>query len=122
MKTLMDTLPDPIYFKDQESRFLRINKAQAEVFGLGDAGQAIGKTDFDFFTEELDQDYVLLGSQCVVENAENNQIHLFDLIARKNRIGHAFETRLDPTQRENGRVIVGAEREGENRQSKRSEN
>ena len=52
LNTLMDHIPDQIYFKDQESRFLRINQAQAEVFGLGDAGQAIGKTDFDFFTEE----------------------------------------------------------------------
>jgi PAS domain S-box-containing protein len=52
LSTLMDHIPDQIYFKDQESRFLRINKAQAEIFGLEDAGRAIGKTDFDFFTEE----------------------------------------------------------------------
>ena len=50
--TLMDNLPDTIYFKDRESRFTRINKALAKGFGLSDPGQAIGKTDFDFFTAE----------------------------------------------------------------------
>ena len=30
MRTLMDNLPDHIYFKDHESRFLRINKALAQ--------------------------------------------------------------------------------------------
>ena len=52
MKTLLDNVPDQIYFKDMESRFIRINKSLAERFGLSDPGQAAGKTDFDFFTEE----------------------------------------------------------------------
>jgi PAS domain S-box-containing protein len=52
LRTLMDNLPDHIYFKDKESRFIRINKAHAKVFGLNDPVQAIGKTDFDFFTNE----------------------------------------------------------------------
>jgi PAS domain S-box-containing protein len=52
MHTLMDSLPDHIYFKDHESRFIRINKSMARFLGLNDTDQAVGKTDFDFFTEE----------------------------------------------------------------------
>jgi PAS domain S-box-containing protein len=52
LRSLMDTVPDHIYFKDLNSRFLRMSKSQAEKFGLSDPAQAIGKTDFDFFTED----------------------------------------------------------------------
>jgi two-component system cell cycle sensor histidine kinase/response regulator CckA len=52
LHTLMDNLPDLIYFKDRESRFTRINPAHAKAFGLSDPAQALGKTDFDFFTDE----------------------------------------------------------------------
>jgi len=52
LHTLMDNLPDSIYFKDLESRFLRINRALAERFGLPDSLQAIGKSDRDFFAPE----------------------------------------------------------------------
>jgi len=52
VKSLMDNTPDHIYFKDKESRFLRINNAQARQLGLDDPALVVGKTDFDFFTEE----------------------------------------------------------------------
>ena len=52
MSALLETLPDQIYFKDRDSRFLRINPALARRFGLDDAAAAVGKSDIDFFTAE----------------------------------------------------------------------
>jgi two-component system sensor histidine kinase/response regulator len=49
---LMENLPDGIYFKDLQSRFIRINRGLAQHFGLSDPAEAVGKTDFDFFSEE----------------------------------------------------------------------
>jgi PAS domain S-box-containing protein len=51
-KFLIDAISDQIYFKDLKSRFIRINKAQATKLGLEKTDQAIGKTDFDFFSNE----------------------------------------------------------------------
>ena len=52
LEALMDNTPDHIYFRDVDSRFTLISKATAESFGLHDASEVVGKTDFDFFTEE----------------------------------------------------------------------
>ncbi len=52
LKSLMDNIPDHVYFKDNESRFLRMSRSQANRFGLEDPAQAVGKTDFEFFAEE----------------------------------------------------------------------
>jgi PAS domain S-box-containing protein len=52
LDTFMDNVPDNIYFKDIESRFIRINKAMAGYFGLKNPGEAVGKKDSDFFSDE----------------------------------------------------------------------
>ena len=49
---LLDTIPDNIYFKDAQSRFIRISRHMAEWLGLPDPIHAVGKTDFDYFTSE----------------------------------------------------------------------
>lgn len=49
---LMDNLPDKIYFKDLESRFIAVNKSTAEHHGGKFPELMLGKTDFDTFTEE----------------------------------------------------------------------
>lgn len=52
MSSLLQTVPDQIYFKDRESRFLRINPGLATRYGLDDPSEAIGKSDADFFSTE----------------------------------------------------------------------
>ncbi len=52
MNALMDSITDSIYFKDLQSRFILINKACAKKFGVEKPDNAIGKTDFDFFSKE----------------------------------------------------------------------
>ena len=47
LHALMDNLPHSIYFKDAQSRFIRINRSLANYFKLNDATEALGKTDFD---------------------------------------------------------------------------
>ncbi len=55
INAIMNNLPDHIYFKDRKSCFIRNNIAHAQSFGLDDPDQAVGKSDFDFFTEDAAQ-------------------------------------------------------------------
>lgn len=52
LEALMETVPDDIYFKDREGKFLRINRAKALRSGLTDPKLAKGRTDADFFQSE----------------------------------------------------------------------
>jgi PAS domain S-box-containing protein len=52
LQILLDNIPDTIYFKDRDSKFTLVNKAQARVLGISDPKDAAGKSDFDFFEME----------------------------------------------------------------------
>ncbi len=75
-RKLMNHLPDSIFFKDKESRFIAINKACATKMGLQDPSEAIGKTDFDFFNDEHaqqareDEIEVMKSEQPIIDKVE----------------------------------------------------
>lgn len=52
LQTLLDNMPDSIYFKDRESRFIRVGAGMANKFGLPSSDDVIGLTDADIFTPE----------------------------------------------------------------------
>jgi len=53
LRALIDNIPDFIYVKDSESRFLAANRHLARVVGVDTPEQLLGKTDFDFYPAEL---------------------------------------------------------------------
>lgn len=52
LNVLLKTVPDAFYFKDVESRFLRLSTSMARKFGFNDEDDLIGKTDFEIFSSE----------------------------------------------------------------------
>jgi len=50
---LLEQLPDAFYFKDTESRYIRINRTLATWYGLKTPEEAVGKTDASFFSPEF---------------------------------------------------------------------
>ncbi len=53
LHTLIDSMPDWIYIKDQKSRFILANKHMASYHGIDDPGEMYGKTDYDYYPPEL---------------------------------------------------------------------
>jgi len=76
LDTLIESVPDHIYFKDRQSRFIRVNRAMVGLFELNDPVELIGKSDFEFFSalhaeearaDELD---LIEGRQTVISKEE----------------------------------------------------
>ncbi|MFH0755992.1 MAG: PAS domain S-box protein [Bacteroidota bacterium] len=52
INALLEHTQDHIYFKDLESRFVRVSRSMAEKAGLNDPAELTGKTDHDLFARE----------------------------------------------------------------------
>ena len=53
LRALIDNVPDFIYVKDAESRFVIANTSLCKSLGLKDSAELLQKTDFDFYPKEL---------------------------------------------------------------------
>ena len=78
LQTLMNSIPDAVYFKDTRSRFLMISRALAKKHRLTDPQQAIGKTDADYFTaphaeQALADEQTILRTGQPMEGIEENE-------------------------------------------------
>ena len=52
LQSLMNSIPDTIYFKDRQSRFLKVNEAFAHRQDLSGPADALGKSDSEIFGKE----------------------------------------------------------------------
>lgn len=57
LRTLLDHLPDRVYVRDRDSRYVLNNRAALAALRAGSLEETVGKTDFDFFPPEMAQAY-----------------------------------------------------------------
>ncbi len=57
LRTLIDNIPDFIYFKDNQGNYILNNKAHLHSMGVESQEEVIGKTIFDFHPKELAELY-----------------------------------------------------------------
>lgn len=79
LQLLMEAVPDVIFVKDRESRFVQANQALARKLGLGAVSEVLGKTDREFFAADLAEAFrqrdelVLVHGQAVI-NWEQREV------------------------------------------------
>lgn len=80
LQSLLDNIPDLIYFKDNKSKYIQINKAFASLLGVSSQEEIVGKTDYNVFTREFaekshqDDEYIRLSKQAIVGKIENETL------------------------------------------------
>jgi len=75
LRTLIDNLPDYIFVKDMERRFLIANTATAQLMGRERPDDLIGKRDEDFYPANLGKEYQIdeekvLGGEPIINKDE----------------------------------------------------
>ena len=76
LQALLDNIPDRIYFKNAQSRFIKVGKALVKRVGMTSPEQVIGKTDFDFHPPELarqfvhDEEHIMATGEAIIAKVE----------------------------------------------------
>jgi PAS domain S-box-containing protein len=70
LRTLIDNLPNLIYVKDLQNRFLTANKAAIASLGLTTQDELLGKTDFDLHPHNLAEQYAAEEAEDAVKEAQ----------------------------------------------------
>ena len=71
LHTLIDNLPDGVFLKDGESRFIFANQVIADMMGARDPSVLTGKTDHDFYSKEV-ADVLLEEEQVVIKTGQSS--------------------------------------------------
>jgi len=111
LNILMEAIPDAIYFKDTQSRFTKVNRAHAERMGLKDPAEAVGKTDFDFYSEEFARE-AFEDEQCIIREGKPIINKVERVVGKDGRVRWVTATKMPIIDR-SGKVvgIVGISRD-----------
>lgn len=111
LRTLIDHIPDFIYVKDTDSKFIVANQNLADTLGVRSPVNLLGKSDFDFYPKELankfywDEQEIITSGKSLISKEEEG-------LDEKGEKIHVLTTKM-PFKDRNGKIagIVGIGRD-----------
>jgi len=85
LNLILDTVPQSIFWKDLEGRYLGCNRVFAAAVGLDDLAQIVGKTDFDLPWPREEAETYRADDREVLEN-NRPKLHIIEQLQQANGI------------------------------------
>ncbi|MBD3258677.1 PAS domain-containing protein, partial [candidate division GN15 bacterium] len=104
LDAIIETMPNPVFVKDEDHRWMIVNTAFADLIGATRA-ELLGKSDYDYFSEEEAEEFWRKDSEafagdCTIDNEEP----LTDTAGNRHLIHTRKRVFTDP---QGGRLLVG---------------
>jgi sigma-B regulation protein RsbU (phosphoserine phosphatase) len=100
---LLENTPDQVYFKDRQGRFIRASRAVAEYMDVANPEDLIGKSDFDFWSEQTARE-ASADEKRIIETGQPMIGKIEKLIHPNGRITWDYTTKL-PLKDSKGQII-----------------
>jgi phosphoserine phosphatase RsbU/P len=100
---LLENTPDQVYFKDLQGRFIRASRAVAEYMDVANPQDLIGKSDFDFWSEQTAKD-TYADEQRIIQTGQPMVGKIERLIHPDGRVTYDYSTKL-PLRNSKGEII-----------------
>jgi phosphoserine phosphatase RsbU/P len=100
---LLENTPDHVYFKDTQSRFIRASRSVAEIMGVADPKDLLGKNDFDFWSQQTAEE-TFRDEQEIIRTGKPMIGKIEKLTHPDGRVSWDYTTKL-PLKDSQGRII-----------------
>lgn len=104
LRTVLDTIPQRVFWKDRNSVYLGCNKSLAEDCGFADPADVVGKTDFDLATATM-AEHARIDDRQVLETGQP-QLNCEELRSRPDGSNGWLLTSRVPVLDKDGEVIA----------------
>jgi PAS domain S-box-containing protein len=102
LRTLADTVPEQIFAKDRDNRYVFANSSRVTLLGATTMQDVIGKTDYDFYAEPIAAKY-LRDERRVIEHGETLR-NVEEAVVRNDGEQRVYLTTKAPIRNKQGEV------------------
>jgi PAS domain S-box-containing protein len=105
LQLVLDNIPQGVFWKDRESRYLGCNALVARTFGIGNTEDIVGMTDFDFAALTAEQAEFFVRKDREVMDSGQPQLGIIERATFADGATHWLETNKVPLFDTAGNVI-----------------